>query len=241
MIRYILECMVFQLLFLMIYDLFLKRETFFQWNRAYLLGTFALSLLLPLIKIEAFKTTVSQEYFVYPEYLWEMDGPTTYVGSSEPIVGPLPTLPEIIFYGGMLLATLWFGYKLYQIIQLKRKGEIRYFKNFTRVVVRDSNMAFSFFRSIFLGDQVLEEDYKSIVQHELVHIRQGHSFDLMFFELMRIIGWFNPLVYVYQSRISELHEFIADAKVAKTHRAEQYQLLLSQVFQTRHISFVNPF
>lgn len=48
MIRYILECMVFQLLFLIIYDLFLKRETFFQWNRAYLLGTFALSLLLPL-------------------------------------------------------------------------------------------------------------------------------------------------------------------------------------------------
>src|SRR5690606_18758620 len=151
------------------------------------------------------------------------------------------TLPEIIFYGGMLVAGLWFGYKLYQIIQLKRKGEIRYFKNFTRVVVCDSNMAFSFFRSIFLGDQVLEEDYKSIVQHELVHIRQGHSFDLMFFELIRIIGWFNPLVYVYQSRISELHEFIADAKVAKTHRAEQYQLLLSQVFQTRHISFVNPF
>src|SRR5690606_27596536 len=148
---------------------------------------------------------------------------------------------EIIFYGGMFLSAFLFGYKLYQIIQLKRKGEIRHFEEFTRVVVRDSNMAFSFFRSIFLGDRVPEEDYKSIVQHELVHIGQRHSWDLLFFELMRIIGWFNPLVYVYQSRISELHEFIADAKVAKTHRAEQYQLLLSQVFQTRYISFVNPF
>src|SRR5690606_17507209 len=148
---------------------------------------------------------------------------------------------EIIFYGGMFLSAFLFGYKLYQIIQLKRKGEIQYFEKFTRVVVRDSNMAFSFFRSIFLGDRVPGEDYKSIVQHELVHIKQRHSLDLLFFEGMRIIAWFNPLVYVYQSRISELHEFIADAQVAKTHRAEQYQLLLSQVFQTRYISFVNPF
>ena len=87
MIRYILECMDFQLLFLIIYDLFLKRETFFQWNRAYLLGTFVLSLLLPWVKIEAFKTAVSQDYFMYPEYLWEMEGPTAFVGSAEPAAG----------------------------------------------------------------------------------------------------------------------------------------------------------
>lgn len=54
-------------------------------------------------------------------------------------------------------------------------------------------------------------------------------------------GLVQSLVYIYQSRISELHEFIADAQVAKTHKSEQYQLLLSQVFQTRYISFVNPF
>ena len=49
------------------------------------------------------------------------------------------------------------------------------------------------------------------------------------------------MVYVYQNRVSELHEFIADAQVAKTHKKEQYQLLLSQVFQTQHISFINQF
>tara|TARA_R110002049_G_scaffold106482_2_gene253842 strand:- start:110 stop:1081 length:972 start_codon:yes stop_codon:yes gene_type:complete len=58
---------------------------------------------------------------------------------------------------------------------------------------------------------------------------------------MRIVAWFNPLVYVYQNRISEVHEFIADAAVAKTHKKEQYQVLLTQVFNTQHISFINPF
>ena len=241
MIQYILECMAFQLLFLIVYDLFLKRETFFQWNRAYLMGTFVLSLLLPWIKVEALKTKVSSEYFIYPEYLWGTD-------MSEGVIVATKNSPsfdfsatEIIFYGGMLIAAFLFAYKLYQINRLKRQGEIRYFRDFTRVVVRNSSIAFSFFRSIFLGDQVLEKEHESIIQHELVHIEQRHSLDLLFFELMRIIGWFNPLVYIYQNRVSELHEFIADAKVAKTHKAEQYQLLLSQVFQTQHISFINQF
>ena len=241
MIQYILECMAFQLLFLIIYDLFLKHETFFQWNRVYLIGTFVLSLLLPWIKIEAFKTTVSSEYFVYPEYLWGMDMSEGVVVAPENSTSFDLSATEIIFYGGMLMAALLFAYKLFQINRLKRQGEIRYFKDFTRVVVHNSNMAFSFFRSIFLGDQVLEKEHKSIIQHELVHIEQRHTWDLLFFELMRIIGWFNPLVYVYQNRVSELHEFIADAKVAKTHKAEQYQLLLSQVFRTQHISFINQF
>ncbi|MDL5512614.1 M56 family metallopeptidase [Arenibacter sp. M-2] len=233
--------MAFQLLFLIIYDLFLKRETFFQWNRVYLIGTFVLSLLLPWIKIEAFKTTVSSEYFVYPEYLWGIDMSEGVVVAPENSTSFDLSATEIIFYGGMLIAALLFAYKLFQIDRLKRQGEIRYFKDFTRVVVRNSNMAFSFFRSIFLGDQVLEKEHQSIIQHELVHIEQRHSWDLLFFELMRILGWFNPLVYVYQNRVSELHEFIADAKVAKTHKAEQYQMLLSQVFQTQHISFINQF
>jgi TonB family protein len=233
--------MAFQLLFLIVYDFFLKRETFFQWNRVYLIGTFVLSLLLPRIKIEALKTTVSPEYFVYPEYLWGMDMSEGVVVAPENPTSFDLSATEILFYGGMFIAALLFAYKLYQINRLKAQGEIRYFENFTRVVVRNSTMAFSFFRSIFLGDKVLEKDHESIIQHELVHIGQRHSWDLMFFELMRIIGWFNPLVYVYQNRVSELHEFIADANVAKNHKSEQYQLLLSQVFKTQHISFINPF
>ena len=102
-------------------------------------------------------------------------------------------------------------------------------------------MAFSFFKSIFLGDKVVTQNHSTIIAHEMIHIKQGHSYDLLFFEFMRILAWFNPMVYLYQNRISELHEFIADAQVAKTNRKEQYQWLLSQAFQTQNISFVNHF
>lgn len=240
MLQYILECIAFQLVFLIIYDVFLKRETFFQWNRLYLIGTYIISMVLPWIKIEAMKTTVPESFQAYPEFLWNRND--TEVIASTAKEAPFSISWEYaLFFGGMLLAALFFGYKLYQIYALRRKGEVHYFKDFTRIVIANSSIAFSFFKSIFLGDKVIEKEHENILQHELVHIRQRHSYDLMFFELMRVVGWFNPLVYVYQSRISELHEFIADAHVAKTDKKEQYELLLSEVFQTHHISFINQF
>lgn len=240
MIQYILESVAFQLLFLIIYDLFLKRETFFQWNRVYLLGTFVLTLVLPWIKIEALKTTVSNKFTAYPEYLWGLNMASEVVLTKDTSYFNLSWY-EMTFYGGMFLAAGLFILKLIQIQRLKSKGEVCYFNNFTRVVVAKSNIAFSFFKTIFLGDEVLKKEHESILQHEMVHIQQGHSLDLLFYELMRIVLWFNPLVYVYQSRISELHEFIADAKVSKFHKKEQYQHLLAEVFQTHHISFINQF
>ncbi|RKR14208.1 TonB family protein [Maribacter vaceletii] len=240
MIQYIVECIAFQLLFLVVYDLFLKKETFFQWNRVYLILSYALSLVLPWIKIAALKASLPEE-FIYPDYLWERDMPEIIVSETEVSDFWNISLENGILYGGMLIAILIFGYKVYKIQALRAKGEVQFFDAFTKVLVKQSTIAFSFFKTIFMGDQIREKDYENILKHELVHIRQRHSYDLLFFEVMRIIGWFNPLVYLYQNRISDLHEFIADSKVAKTNKKEQYQLLLSQVFQTENISFVNQF
>ncbi len=240
MIQYILECIAFQLAFLVIYDFFLKKETFFQWNRVYLIGTYVLSLVLPWIKIEALKTSVSEQYAVYPEFLWNMNSVgVTAVGKASPFFQI--SWPETVLYIGMFLAALYFGYKLNKLKKLREEGIVERFPNFTRIVIKNSELAFSFFRSIFLGDKIFDREHSSILKHELVHIEQRHSLDLVFFELMRIVGWFNPLVYVYQNRIAELHEFIADAQVPKAERKAHYDLLLSQIFQTQHISFVNQF
>ncbi|MDC6387484.1 M56 family metallopeptidase [Maribacter sp. PR1] len=239
MIQYILECIAFQLVFLFIYDFFLKRETFFQWNRVYLLGTHVLSLILPWIKIEAFKTE-TQAFSGYSEFLWNM-------GQSEVTINPEAdghftiSWQEGIFWAGVLLAAIWFGFKLWRLYKLRSVGRVSYFKDFTQILVPKSHIAFSFFKSIFLGEKIVGREYDSVVSHELVHIRQWHTLDLLFFEVMRIVSWFNPLVYVYQQRITELHEFIADAHVSKSERSTHYEMLLSQMFEVQHISFVNPF
>ena len=240
MIQYILECIGFQLAFLIIYDFFLKRETFFQWNRVYLIGTYILSLALPWVKIEALRTTVPEDYYVYPEFLWNANALEFTAETADNTIINF-SWQQGLLYGGMMVAALYFAYKLVQLYQLSKNGNIEHFPKFTRIVIKNSELAFSFFRSIFLGDKILEREHSSIIKHELVHIEQRHTLDLLFFELMRIVGWFNPLVYVYQNRISELHEFIADAQVPKAERKAHYDLLLSQIFKTQNISFVNQF
>ncbi len=240
MVQYILECFAFQLVFLIVYDFFLRKETFFQWNRLYLLGTHVLSLFLPWVKIEAFKTTLPVESYIYPEFLWNMQKAPIELSTTETSWIHL-SWQEGVFILGVLAAFVLFVYKMWQLYRFRKNGQIQHFSEFTQIVVSNSNLAFSFFKSIFLGDMVNKDEQARIIQHELVHIRQKHSLDLLFFEVLRIACWFNPLVYLYQSRISELHEFIADTQVAKTNKKEQYQLLLSQVFQTQHISFVNQF
>jgi bla regulator protein BlaR1 len=75
-----------------------------------------------------------------------------------------------------------------------------------------------------------------------VHSKQKHSADLLFFEFLKIVMWFNPLLYFYQQRIAVIHEYIADDFATKIHQKEQYiNSLLSEVFAVENISFINQF
>ncbi len=241
MIRYILETIIFQLVFLLVYDMFLKKETFFQWNRAYLLITFAMSLTFPFVQIEALKTTISREAIFYPEFLWQNNLLTVTTEKQTGSFWNFLSIYEWLFAFGALLMLFWFGLKLYHIQSLRKKGVVTYYSDFTKVVMKESSNVFSFFKQIFVGDGIAEDRMPHIMPHEMVHIKQWHTIDLLFFELARICFWCNPLVYVYQNRMAELHEYIADSKVVKENRNTQYQLLLSEVFQTQNLSFVNQF
>ncbi len=122
------------------------------------------------------------------------------------------------------------GLKLYKLLKLIRKGTITSFQDFKQVILQDSNVAFSFFNYIFLGEEIIKREHKHIIDHEFVHIKQRHTWDLIYFELFRIVYWFNPLIYVYQRYVSDLHEFIADAKVSKENKSANYEYLLQEVF-----------
>lgn len=246
MIHYFIQTVVFQLLFLMVYDFFLKKETFFNWNRWYLLSTSLLSTVLPFVKIEHFKGVVSQEFIVrLPEILI---GKTE---SANPNQVSLETIGrnfqsswswELIFYIGMFIGVILLVYKLLKIAILFSQNQAEILGSLRIVKLKGSTAAFSFFNYIFLGDGLSEKEKESILQHEMVHVKHWHSLDLVFFEMMRIVFWFNPLVYMYQNKMIAIHEFIADANVLKHQdKTTYYQNLLSQIFETKNISFINPF
>ena len=223
MLQYILECIAFQLVFSYYLRLFSKAGNLFSVEPPVLDRYLRVIIGTALGKDRGTKKhPFRSSIMCIPSFLWNSNAVSATATSSE-APGLALSVEEGIIYGGMIVAAAYFGYKLFQIYKLRNNGAIQRFPNFTQIIVKNSELAFSFFKSIFLGDKVIQREHKSIIEHELVHIEQRHSWDLLFFELMRIVGWFNPLVYVYQSRVSELHEFIADSKVAKTDKKEQYE------------------
>ncbi|MDW5289238.1 M56 family metallopeptidase [Formosa sp. PL04] len=246
MLHYILQVIAFQLFFIMVYDLFLKRETFFNWNRFYLLFTPIAAFVLPLIQIEAFKNILPQQYIIQlPAVILNPDSAavetrllsTIYLKNSHSLWSL-----EFILYLGIGVAAFIFLIKIFRLLRTIFNSEKQTLNGLTIITIKNSSAAFSFFNYVFLGDSIHSENYNTILAHECVHKSQKHSADLLFFEALRILFWFNPLVYMYQNRMVTLHEYIADALVVKQQdKVTYYQNLLSQVFDVNHISFINPF
>ncbi|WP_378180572.1 M56 family metallopeptidase [Aquimarina sp. SS2-1] len=251
MIHYILQIIGFQLLFLVTYDLFFKKETFFNWNRAYLLITPILSFLLPMIRLDIIRHNIPSEYNIQlPEVLITNSPmqvhllPEVVIGSENSISNYISLIPIFgyLWYIGITISFILFFYKVFKIIKLKRSGNKINTKNITLVFLPNTTTAFSFFNTIYIGSNLSELKKTNVLLHEKIHVREYHSIDLIFFEILRIIFWFNPLIYIYQNRMAMLQEYIADAKaIAETSKKEYYQDLLSQVFQTEKISFINTF
>ncbi len=244
MYTYIFETISFQIIFLIVYDLLLKKETFFTYNRVYLLLTPALALMLPLLKIPLLQSVVSPEaYIMLPEVF--IGGNSFHTENVETVLSePVQMINWWLFLylAGFLFSLGFFINKmriLKQLFLLKplvKNAEIKI------VEVPHSKIACSFYNTIFLGADLVEKEREQILSHELVHVKQKHTLDLLFFEFLRLVFWFNPVIYMYQSRISAVHEYLADAGVVKKVKKQDYfQQLLNTAFNTENISFINQF
>ncbi|QNM84372.1 hypothetical protein H9W90_09140 [Polaribacter pectinis] len=238
MINYIIQVVLCQVFFLVIYDLFLSKETFFNKNRWYLLGTPILSFILPFIKIQTFQKVLPEKFFVYlPEIVIapnKIIEKTTFYQSINYV--------NVIFWIGVSFFTILFLVKLIKIFILIKKYQIEKKEGFTLVHLSKQTTAFSFFNYIFLGKEIPESQKSQIIEHELVHSKQRHSLDLLFFEFLKIVMWFNPMIFIYQKRITLVHEYISDEIATKLTPKENYiNNLLSNFFQVENIAFVNQF
>lgn len=241
MVRYILEVIVFQALFLAVYQLWFRKETFFNINRIYLISTALLAFLLPFMQFELFQNQIPlrENIFFLPEVVVTAE-------ASEVAAAPVPQETDWSIYLLLYAAGVFFStgmlFRKYQEIQ-------RYFR-FKRkedttpkiITIPNSDAAFTFMGTIFIGENINAEAKAHIMAHEEVHLKHWHGLDLMLFELMRVVFWFNPLVYIYQNKLAEIHEFIADDQaMRKTEMKAYYNQLLNTAFGTQHISFINTF
>ncbi|MCS4229174.1 M56 family metallopeptidase [Sphingobacterium sp. BIGb0165] len=89
---------------------------------------------------------------------------------------------------------------------------------------------FSFFRRIYVprGAYLQGEIEASIIAHEQAHVDQRHSIDVIVMQFMRVILWFNPMVYLIDRAVRQNHEYLADDAVVQVYERASYQHLIIQ-------------
>ena len=227
--HYLLLVNFYLVLFFGFYALLLRRETFFQLNRVYLIAACLLSFAIPLIQSDWVKNLfITQQVQNTINNSPVINNPII-VYSFIPVQNSL-TLGEI-FNGIYISVTLFLVLRLlWQLVILKKAIE-----------KPSPSAAYSFFKKISLGEN--QDKSGIIAKHEQVHAREWHSADVMIIETVMIINWFNPVVYLYRFAIKYIHEFIADRHVVQrgTDKANYALLLLSQTFNVPTHTLVNPF
>ena len=229
---YLLQVNLGIILFYALYKLICTRDTLFNSRRLILLLSLILPFIIPLIDIREWMET--RESLVM---LTNFDYSTTI---PEIVVGTAGTEPgnqvfvisewiKNIYIAGILALSVRLivqAISLYMIILRTPEKTV----NGIRIkCMKDKSRPFSFFNWIFLNpDNVKEEEMSEILTHEMAHVRQRHSIDVIISELVNICCWINPFAWLMKREVRLNLEFLADRKVMDAGfatKSYQYHLL----------------
>jgi len=207
LLTYLLKVSFGLILLYSLYWAMLRKHTYFTVNRFYLLLAIGISCLAPLI--------------ILPEAAHEKVpmGEISFVNVGGQVAIPQEAPPSIsleqVGYGlyllgvGLMLVRL--AWRLAQVVRIVRRGEAEPWGDFVVVKTSDPKLgSFSFFHYLVLNQKEADKYGQVVVNHELVHIKQRHTWDLLWVEIVHALLWFNPILMLYKRSLKEIHEFIAD-------------------------------
>ena len=229
---YLLQVNVGLILFYALYKLVCTRDTFFRSRRFILIVSLVLPFILPFIDVrewlESRDRMIMLTHFDYSAVL-----PEIVVGSEVAETGSrVFVLSEWIGYlylAGvvvLLVRLVVQAFSLYRLIVRMPEKEI----NGVRVkCLNDPSGPFSFFGWIFMNPAAVKEDEISeILTHEMAHVKQHHSVDVLLAEMVSICCWMNPFAWLLKREVRLNLEFLADRKVMEAGfatKSYQYHLL----------------
>ena len=238
MIDFLIKSTVCLSVFLVFYHLVLEREKIHHFNRFYLLISVAISFVIPFLTYEVIQIIPVQE--ASPLFFTDFTS-----NSVITVPEPVNYLPAILWglYGIVtLFLFIRFGNNIYKILRKTRLNKSVTYKNAKLVLLKEQLLPHTFWNTIFIS----EDDYISrsieveLYTHEITHVTQKHTLDVLFVETLKTIFWFNPLFYFYKRAIQLNHEFLADENVVKSYNnVPFYQNILLQKtngFQTIYLA-----
>ena len=230
--------------FYLSYHFLVRKETFFNSNRWFLITGLFTSLLLPLFSIKKII------YIERPKI--SVEDLVAYSKLSSTTVKEIPAVEafdwmQFIWVGYILIASLLIIKIVLNILSLYRmlyKQQVAKKENFTLVDINENIAPFSFFKYIVYNSNLYtNEELQSILLHEKIHSQERHSLDVLIAKLFCIVFWFNPFVWLYKKAITQNLEYIADQKaIEQLEDKKAYQKALLKVVSNQScLSITNNF
>ena len=238
---YILKVVVCSGILYSYYHFALRNKVFHAWNRFYLLAMIPFSILLPLLEMNIIAPADNGTKIVSAmrivagadEYVLDVEKNSGISWSTELVSLSIYLLVSLII-------TVVFTIGLVRLIKMIRKYSPVLLENFYFLNTQEPGTPFSFFRYLVWNQEIPlnTENGRRILEHELVHIREKHSWDKIFIHFILIFFWINPFFWLVRQEMTMIHEFIADRKAVGNGDTEAFaKLILASSFPS-HSSFL---
>mgnify|MGYP002152215158 CR=1 FL=1 len=236
------------------YFLLFRRENRPVFNRFFILGSFASSFLLAAVPrwvaaIPGFSIplpgagSASPQAIMLPELVFmAAEGSTRAEEALARELVSISFLPMLvaIISGLLVLFTL---INLMRITRLVRCKPILKKEGMHVVLLDERENTFSFFNYVFVPGAIIgHRHFRQVLTHEKAHWLRGHSWDILFMELMRVLLWFHPSYYFLRKELTAQHEFEADRITCRSvPRTDYQQTLLNYTLSGTLVPLTNPF
>lgn len=225
------------------YMMALKDKVFHHWNRFYLLFIIAISLLLPFVSINIQSDAaqggsvikILQAFTTQDEIIIELGKSTIF--STENLIFTLYFFVCFAFFVRLLAGLL----KIYKI---KRKFPNTYVAGINFINTDVTGTPFSFFNSIFWNNviDIHSPAGSHILNHEIAHVKEKHSYDKIFVNTVLLVFWLNPFFWLIRKDLNMIHEFIADKIALKDDDTSHFaEMILSSAYPNKQFILTNNF
>jgi beta-lactamase regulating signal transducer with metallopeptidase domain len=242
MIAFIIKSTFSLLVIYLFYIIFLAKDNMPRFNRFYLLGgnVFSIIISLVVIRINVPITPVLTSVTIN----YQIDTKITHLEITIPQTNHSFSILWIFYAVYIVIALLLlirFTINILRLVKMQHNNPKIVQDGFKIVLVKNQTLPFSFMTSVFVDEAMYKNSSitKELLLHEFAHIKQNHSLDIIFIEILQVLFWFNPLIWLYKKAIQLNHEYLADHAVVDSDiRIQRYQDLLMQTVSGNNSSYL---
>ena len=238
MTAFLIKSTISLCILLLAYHLLLEKEKMFRFNRYFLLVSLVFSMVIPFLSFE-----IQQDIpIVYNKITFQKTAAATFPIEAEDIninkedqINYWLFLLWITYIGITLILSYRFIQNIYTITSKAKISKIIVHQNTRIVLLSEKTLPYSFWDSIYLNHNDFENGLieQELFTHEIAHVKQKHTLDVIFIEILKTLFWFNPVFIFYKKAIQLNHEFLADENVISAHNnIYLYQNLLLNKLNT---------